>query len=347
MATAGDTDMTRATRLLLAVAAAAMVVAIALPLWEVRLVAPQYPEGLGLRILSHTVRGLGTNDLNSINMLNHYIGMKPIVPDSIPELRYMPWLIAALAAWLLGIAWRGDRRQLMGWLLVLVVAGAAGLWDFWRWEHDYGHNLDLETAVIIVPGMSYQPPIIGSKQLLNFVATAWPGLGALLIGLAGVIVAVVWWRTGRRARSGSRLAATATLLVSAAGCGTGVPQVALDLDACDYCRMIVSDARYAAAATTASGRTVRFDSVECLASWVASQDEAPRAMWVTDVASPGALIPVHEALFHRDPARGSPMGRGWQGSVAGTAPASAVTWEVLLTTVRAEMSSTPAVQERR
>ena len=129
--------------------------------------------------------------------------------------------------------------------------------------------------------------------------------------------------------------------------GAGVPQVALDLDACDYCRMIVSDARYIAAATTASGRTVRFDSVECLASWAATQEEPPRAMWVTDVASPGTLIPVHEAVFHRDSARRSPMGRGWQAGAAAAAPASAVTWEVLLTTVRAEMAQPPAVLEQR
>ena len=145
---AEDTDMTRAMRLLLAVAAAAMVVAIALPLWEVRLAAPQYPEGLGIRILSHTVRGLGANDLNSINILNHYIGMKPIVPDSIPELRFMPWVIASLAAWLLLIAWRGGRRHLLVWLGVLVVAALVGLWDFWRWEYDYGHDLDLENLVL-------------------------------------------------------------------------------------------------------------------------------------------------------------------------------------------------------
>lgn len=337
--------MTRATRLLLAVAAAAMVVAIALPLWEVRLVAPQYPEGLGLRILSHTVRGLGPNDLNSINMLNHYIGMKPIVPDSIPELRFMPWLIAALAAWLLAIAWRGGRKQLLLWLGVLMVAGVVGLWDFWRWEYDYGHNLDLETAVIIVPGMSYQPPIIGSRQLLNFTATAWPGTGALLLGAAGLLAIFAWWRSRGRANGSVRNAAAALLLGTAA-CSSGVPQIALDLDACDYCRMIISDARYAAAATTSSGRTVRFDSVECLASWVSTQDEAPRAMWVTAVDAPGVLIPVHEAAFHRDPARGSPMARGWQASAAGTAPAGSIGWGELLDLVRAEMRDAPVLQEQ-
>ena len=115
---------------------------------------------------------------------------------------------------------------------------------------------------------------------------------------------------------------------------------------CDYCRMIVSDARYAAAAITSTGRTVRFDSVECLASWVATQEEAPRDMWVTDVTTPGVLIPVGSAVFHRDPAKGSPMGRGWQASAASGAPAGAIGWDALLAEVRVEMQSTPALQEQ-
>src|SRR5690606_31572945 len=105
----GATDMTRTTRLLLGVAAVAVLLAIRLPLWEVRLGAPQYPEGLGLRILSHTVEGVAPNDLNSINVLNHYIGMKAIEPDAIPELRYMPWILAGLALSLALIALRGGR----------------------------------------------------------------------------------------------------------------------------------------------------------------------------------------------------------------------------------------------
>lgn len=329
--------MTRATRLLLAVAAAAMVVAIALPLWEVRLVAPQYPEGLGLRILSHTVRGLAVNDLNSINMLNHYIGMKPIVPDSIPELRYMPWLIGALAAWLLVIAWRGGRRQLAVWLVVLVAAGAVGLWDFWRWEHDYGHNLDLETAVIIVPGMSYQPPIIGSKQLLNFVATAWPGAGAILLGLAWLAAAIVWWRSRRVAMPSAPAVAAALLLLGTTACRADIPQIAMDLDECRYCRMIISDARFAAAATTASGRTVRFDSIECLASWALAEDASPREMWVTDADRPGTLIPVEAAAFQRDALLATPMGKGWRAGTAADLATTGIGWDSLTAIVRAEM----------
>ncbi len=173
--------------------------ALVLPLWEVRLKAPQYPEGIGLRILAHTVTGLKPNDLANINGLNHYIGMRPIEPDAIPELRAMPWIIGALLLSGIGLAARGARRGLRRWLVVFALLGVVGLYDFYRWEYDYGHNLDMEQAIIVVPGMTYQPPLIGSKQLLNFTAIAWPGVGALALGIAfmGVAAGLVATRRSR------------------------------------------------------------------------------------------------------------------------------------------------------
>ncbi|HPF62294.1 MAG: hypothetical protein KC544_06345 [Gemmatimonadetes bacterium] len=192
--------MTPRSRLLLALAALVGLAALVLPLWEVRLGAPQYPEGIGLRIHAHTVAGLKPNDLQNINGLNHYIGMKPISPEAIPELRYMPWLIGALALAGVAVALRGSRRALGAWLVAFSLLGAAGLYDFWRWEYDYGHNLDLDQAIIIVPDMTYQPPLIGRKQLLNFTATAWPGTGAIALGLSFVVAAGVWVVSGRPGR---------------------------------------------------------------------------------------------------------------------------------------------------
>ena len=90
--------LTPRARLLVAVAALVGLLALRLPLWEVRLGAPQYPEGLGLRIFAHTVAGIKPNDLQNINGLNHYIGMKAIEPDAIPELRFMPWILGLLVA---------------------------------------------------------------------------------------------------------------------------------------------------------------------------------------------------------------------------------------------------------
>jgi len=51
----------------------------------------------------------------------------------------------------------------------------------------YGHDLDMVHAIIKVPGMSYQPPLIGAKQLLNFTATSWPAAGTFVVGLSFAI----------------------------------------------------------------------------------------------------------------------------------------------------------------
>jgi copper chaperone NosL len=119
--------------------------------------------------------------------------MKAIVPEAIPELRAMPFIVGALLGLGLLAAATGRRSLLCVWTVCFAVAALAGLADFWQWGYDYGHNLD-PTAAIKIPGLSYQPPVIGSKQLLNFTAHSWPGLGgvalaaALLIGVALCVI---------------------------------------------------------------------------------------------------------------------------------------------------------------
>jgi hypothetical protein len=183
-----------------AAASLLLATALVLPLWSIRLVAPQYPEGLGMRIRVNTVTGVAPTDLDNINGLNHYIGMKPIHPDAIPELRYMPWIVAALALGGVLVALAGRRRGLVAWVVLYLAVAVAGLVDFWKWEYDYGHNLDMAHAIIKVPGMNYQPPLIGSKQLLNFTATSWPAAGGWMIALSLALAmgAVVLAFRGRR-----------------------------------------------------------------------------------------------------------------------------------------------------
>jgi copper chaperone NosL len=180
--------MSISSRLLVALAAVLLLGMLVTPIWRVHLVAPQYPEGLGMEIRANTIRGLKENDLRSINALNHYIGMKPITPEAIPELRIIPWIVGGLAVTGLLVAAAGRRRLVWAWLGLFGVSGIVGMIDFWRWEYSYGHDLDLENAIISVPGMTYQPPLIGSKQLLNFTAESWPATGAILAGFAFALV---------------------------------------------------------------------------------------------------------------------------------------------------------------
>ena len=72
-----------ASRVVLLLAAAAVATSVFFPLWRLHLTAPQYPEGLELSIYAWKIQGggLGGNDLNEINNLNHYIGMKTLHPE--------------------------------------------------------------------------------------------------------------------------------------------------------------------------------------------------------------------------------------------------------------------------
>jgi copper chaperone NosL len=188
--------MSRLARVLVAIAALTLGGLYFVPLWRVQLVAPQYPEGLGLRIAINDVHGAGPNDLDNINGLNHYIGMQRITPDAIPELRVMPWIVAMLIVTGVAVAACGRRPPLYAWFGTFTALAAGGLVDFWRWEYDYGHNLDFEHAIIKIPGMSYQPPLIGVKQLLNFTAVSWPDIGGWLalsaFALAAIAVVMVY-----------------------------------------------------------------------------------------------------------------------------------------------------------
>jgi hypothetical protein len=197
--------MSRASRLLLALGALLLASAYLLPLWHIGLKAPQYPEGLGFYISVNRIVGERPQDLASINNLNHYIGMKRITPENIPELRFMPLALGALVGVGLIAALVGRNWLLYGWTALFALGLAAGLADFWRWGYDYGHDLDPE-AIIKIPGMSYQPPVIGTKQLLNFRASSWPAAGGWL-ALAAFAIAVTLsvraWRSARRRTVGA------------------------------------------------------------------------------------------------------------------------------------------------
>ena len=207
--------MTKISRLMIAFSAALLAVTFVTPVWKIGLIAPQYPEGIGMLIRVNTITGVKPNDLNNINGLNHYIGMKPIEPETIPVLDIMPIGVAVLVVTGLLVALYGRRWAGWTWLTAFAAAGAAALYEFWRWSYDYGHNLD-PNAIIEIPGMSYQPPLIGTKQLLNFTAASWPDVGGWAAGLAFVVaLAALLWRRGKGKGSAPTKSPTTSLIGAA------------------------------------------------------------------------------------------------------------------------------------
>jgi len=162
------------------------------PLWKITLYAPQYPQGIRMYIWIHKITGDDAYTLQNINILNHYVGMKDIDPHAVPELHYFPYALAGII--FLGImVWLMKKRWMyLAWAFVYALLSVMAIYDFYRWEYDYGHHLDPK-APIKVPGMAYQPPLIGVKHLLNFTAISLPEWAAgfmlvsIILGFAAFI----------------------------------------------------------------------------------------------------------------------------------------------------------------
>jgi len=171
------------TRLLVAASALTLISAYFLPLWRILLWAPQYPEGLEMKIWINTLSG----DVKIISALNHYIGMRHIEVGMFPEFGYMIYIVGAIIVMGLVVAAWGKRIGLLMFIGLILLTGAAALVDFYRWGYDYGHNLD-PNAAIKVEGMSYQPPLVGTKVLLNFTAFSGPDIGGWIFVAIGVLL---------------------------------------------------------------------------------------------------------------------------------------------------------------
>ncbi|HEV8447806.1 MAG TPA: nitrous oxide reductase accessory protein NosL [Gemmatimonadaceae bacterium] len=119
--------------------------------------------------------------------------------------------------------------------------------------------------------------------------------------------------TLRNRRKGAMRVAILSLVVA---CAPGKPEpIAVNADACTYCRMLIGDGRFAAAIVTAHGRTLKFDSIECLVAYyrqaAAAHDVA--SVWVSDLRHPGTLIDASTARFVDVGEGRAPMGssHGW------------------------------------
>ena len=173
-----------------------------LPIWVMKLWAPQYREGLTLLIYTDTLRG----NLQSINTLNHYVGMRHITPDDFREFRFLPQALTCFG-FLALIAAVTNRRWVayLGWFAFTAFA-VVMFFDYAQWLYAYGHQLD-PRAPIKLP--LFTPPLIGLKQMANFRVLSMPGPGTLLLGLAWLLGPFALWRERRRARATAPVSASA------------------------------------------------------------------------------------------------------------------------------------------
>ncbi|MCK6555321.1 nitrous oxide reductase accessory protein NosL [Candidatus Binatia bacterium] len=324
--------MNIASRILTALAALLLVTSFFFPLWRYDMGAPQYPEGLAMTIWANKVGG----QLPLVNQLNHYIGMKHIEPDSMAELKIIPWVIVGLIVSGLLVAAIGRMRALVAWFVSFVVLGTAGLADFYWWLYDYGTDLSPDAPITIEP---FVPPLFGTNMLANFEISSYPdtaGWAAFVAGLLAFVAVAVEWQKHRLGRQLSRArqkrkagkavgthhlrpagqmgkAIVVLLLMGAATVGCSVRPTPIDYgkDECAACRMRIVDARFGSELVTKRGKPYKFDAVECLVGFVGRQAVASdeiHSLWVGNFATPGELIDARSAAYLRTDRVRSPMG---------------------------------------
>ncbi len=163
------------------------------PLWQITLEAAQFPGGLQLHIWINKVSGSEKNIVQNVNILNHYIGMQAIHPESIPELKYFPIITYIMLGFGALTIWLNKSWAYLSWFIVMAILGALGIYDFYLWLYDYGHNLD-PMAPIKIEGMSFMPPLFGEKDLLNFYVKSYPHWGGVFLGLSIIISGLAFWK---------------------------------------------------------------------------------------------------------------------------------------------------------
>jgi hypothetical protein len=158
-----------------------LAVSLKLPLWKMKMDAPQYKDEEALRVV--VFPGALRGDIHEISVLNQYIGVH--VPQELPQLEWLPK--ALLAAGALGLLASFLPTRFRKWSLILVPAALSVALVFAALQakqqmHDIGHNRDQKTKLARVK--DFTPPLFGKVKIFQFETESKLGLGAFLIGAA-------------------------------------------------------------------------------------------------------------------------------------------------------------------
>jgi hypothetical protein len=177
------------------------------PLWNIMLGAPQYPDPLGINIHINGIKDVHEFDIQNIDGLNHYIGMKTLPkPEEMWEFSTFPLVIGIMIflgslIGLLGFFGKLSYKWFLGWFILMSVLGVLGMYDFNEWMVDYGTNLDPHAIMKLAnpdgTPMTYKPPLLGHTKMLNFDVTSLPSTGAWLM-FTGMMLTVVAFFIGRK-----------------------------------------------------------------------------------------------------------------------------------------------------
>ena len=298
-------------RIAIVISSLLLIGAVLFPMWRIELSAPQYPEGLLLQIWASKLTG----NIDTVNGLNHYIGMRTLHEDDFVEFKILPGLLLFFSFSGVLVGFMNRKKLLYIWMVLFMVFAAVSMADFYYWEYEYGHDLD-PSAPIQVPGMAYQPPFLGYKQMLNFGAFSIPDTGGWLFIGCGVlmfIITAMQWKAGRREKFIKQVSKAALffLLITSVSCSNEVKPINYGKDDCQFCKMTIMDKKFGVEIITKKGRAFKLDDLVCAQKFVKDKGieiTDIKEVYVNNYEEPGELLNLSNAILVKKDELGSPMG---------------------------------------
>lgn len=179
----------RIGRALLVVAGLLVFISTLLPLWGMTMIAPQYPDGLHVRVYPGDLQG----DLSIINVLNHYVGMRSLHMEDFVEVLILPYLLAAIGVGLIVAGLFSKRGIAIAMVVLLLLTAIAGFAELRRTLVEYGTDLDPMAPLDLEP---FVPPIVGRYVVWNFEIHHSFMAGTYMLFLASVLAFVGCRRLG-------------------------------------------------------------------------------------------------------------------------------------------------------
>ena len=175
-----------------------LLVALFFPLWQITMFAAQFPEGIRMSVFAHKiVGGNGGADLQGINILNHYIGMKEIQAADFLEMKFIPFALGVFFLIGLRAAVFAKVRDVIDLTVMFLYFSAFSFGVFWYRMYTYGHTLSPEAPIKVPP---FTPPVFGHQHIANFDVYSYPGPGTILLMAFGLGLLTVLFLEARRSR---------------------------------------------------------------------------------------------------------------------------------------------------
>lgn len=157
------------------------------PFWRIVLIGRPY-NNIGVDLYLNKIDSLNNFDIDTINTLNHYVGMKPInFLEFLLELKFIFFLFIFIFIFLI-LNYFLKSNFISFICIYLYIFFFFSCFSFLINFSEFFGKIINKDAVLYVNNFNYSFPYIGCKKILNMISNSFPGTSSLFIFISFIFV---------------------------------------------------------------------------------------------------------------------------------------------------------------